>query len=59
MKPKQNLREKVSNYFGIPIGKIDWRLYMESLNESGKITVRSLLDMIVILLEYIEEKEKS
>jgi hypothetical protein len=52
------LRDKVSALFGLPIRDTSYRLYLASMNESGKITARSLLDLMTIVLETLDEMEK-
>lgn len=35
-----------------------WSLYLATLNEAGKITARSIMDILTVVLETIEEIEK-
>jgi len=55
---KQTLKDKIGNYFGMPMRDVSYRLYLASMNESGKITARSLLDLMTIVLETLDEMEK-
>lgn len=53
------LKDKIGSYFGIPLGNTSYPLYFGSMNERGKITARSLLDLITILCETISETEET
>ncbi len=55
----QSLREKVSAYFGVPMGATSYRLFLASMNVTGKITARSTLELLTIAFEKIEEMEKT
>jgi hypothetical protein len=57
MKSKKTIRDRVSEQFGFPIGRTSFRLYFAMLNEQGKITPRSLLDLFETVLEYLDEAE--
>jgi len=53
-----NLRDTISNIFMAPIGDMSFVRYLNYVNESGKISARSLLDLCMVMLTYIEEQEK-
>jgi len=55
--PNKTIRQQIENIFGLPIGKTRINLYMENLNRSGKITQRSILDLLVAVCEYLDEHE--
>ena len=58
MSQKVSLKEKVSLLFGLPVGGTTYALYLGLMNESGKITARSILDLMTIVLDELEEIEK-
>ena len=37
--------------------KMPWTLYMAQLNEAGKLTARSIMDLMTVILEAVEEVE--
>jgi len=49
------IRNKVGEYFGVPMGEVKTPIYMANMNEAGKITARSLLDLMTIIIEDIDE----
>jgi len=49
------VKNKISEYFGIPMGETRTDLYLASMNESGKITARSILELIMIIVDEIDE----
>ena len=53
------IRKKIEELFGLPTMKMPWALYMAQLNEAGKLTSRSIMDMMTVILEAIEELEKN
>lgn len=55
---KQNLRQLVSQLFGLPAMNMPWSLYISTLNEAGKLTARSIMDIMVVLLTIVEEYEE-
>lgn len=57
MEKNYSLRSKVGSLFGVPVGNTSYRLFLASMNENGKITSRSLLELITVVLEELEELE--
>ena len=51
------IRQRVEVLFGLPTMKMPWSLYLAQLNEAGKLTARSFMDMMIVVLETIEELE--
>lgn len=56
---KNNIRQKISEIFEFPTMKMPWTLYFAQLNEAGKITERSILETITVILEDLEQLEKA
>lgn len=54
-----NLRKQVEQLFGLPAMKMPWSLYLAQLNEAGKLTARSIMDILTIVLTTLEEHEKA
>lgn len=52
------IKDKISKQFQYPIGKTSFKLYFAMLNEQGKLTSRSMMDTLVAICEYLEEKEQ-
>ena len=53
------IRQKIEELFSLPTMKMPWSLYLAQLNEAGKLTARSFMDMMTVVLEAIEELEKN
>lgn len=58
MNPKPTIRKQVEELFNLPMGYMHYPQYFNALNEAGKITARSMLDLILILIQAMEEMEK-
>jgi len=54
----QQLRQKIEQLFGFPAMKMPWTLYLAQLNEAGKLTARSNMDMMTVILEVLEVMEE-
>ena len=54
----QSIRQLVEQLFGLPAMKMPWTLYLAQLNEAGKLTARSTMDMMTVILEVLEEQEE-
>jgi len=54
----QSIRQLVEQLFGLPAMKMPWNLYLAQLNEAGKLTARSNMDMMTVILEVMEEQEE-
>ncbi len=54
----QTLRQQVEQLFGLPAMKMSWSLYLAQLNEAGKLTTRSIMDIMTIVLTVSEEQEE-
>jgi hypothetical protein len=52
------VRDKMQQLFGYSPMKMPWGLYLANLNEAGKITGRSTLEILTVILDSIEEIEK-
>ncbi len=57
MQNQQTARQKVEAYFSFPSMKQDWNNYFGELNSAGKITAKSLLDIISIILTSLDKLE--
>lgn len=57
MQNKLTLRQRVEQLFGLPAMNMPWTLYIAQLNEAGKITARSIIDVLSIALTVIEEQD--
>lgn len=55
----QKIRRKIEDLFGLPAMNMNWAYYMAQLNEAGKITAKSTLDMIIVILTSIESMEEN
>lgn len=53
----KNIREVVATLYQQPINDMTFVRYFSFLNESGKITARSLMDGLIIAYTFIEELE--
>lgn len=53
-----DLRLTISNLFETPIQNMTYVAYFQFVNSSGKITARSLMDLVTILLTHAEEQER-
>ena len=58
MKDNQTIRQKIEQLFGLPAMKMPWSLYLAQLNEAGKLTARSNMDMMTVILEVLEVMEE-
>lgn len=58
MQNQKTLRQRVEQLFGFPAMKMPWSLYIAQLNEAGKLTARSLMDMMTVVLETLEQQEE-
>jgi hypothetical protein len=54
----QNLRQRIEQLFGLPAMKMPWTLYLAQLNEAGKLTARSTMDILTVVLTSLEELEE-
>ena len=52
------IREAVGTIFSTPMQTMSFPAFFAYLNEGGKITARSLMDMMAVTLTYCEEQEK-
>lgn len=52
------IRISVGNLFEAPVQNMSFVSYLAYVNTNGKITPRSLMDLITILLIHVEEQEK-
>ncbi len=52
------IRQRVEQLFGLPAMKMPWSLYLAQLNEAGKMTARSIMDIMTVVLASMEEMEK-
>lgn len=52
------IKDKVSEYFEYPMLNMSFKTYLEFLNTSGKITARSTMDLLAIILEQLSENER-
>ena len=57
MQNQQTLRQKIEQLFGLPAMKMPWSLYIGQLNEAGKLTARSIMDIMIVVLTSLEEQE--
>jgi len=55
---EKTIRQRVEQLFGLPAMKMPWSLYMAQLNESGKLTARSIMDILTVVLEAVEGMEE-
>lgn len=53
----QTIRHKIEQLFGYPAMKMPWSLYIAQLNEAGKLTARSIMDIMTVVLEVLEQQE--
>lgn len=51
------LRDKLSNYFGLKMGSMTYSQYLSYLNTNGKIEPRSILEILMMICEDIDEKD--
>ena len=51
------IRDRVGNILGARIEKGRWDETIKALDTSGKINLRKVLDVVVELCKYLEEKE--
>lgn len=54
-----NIREALTLAFGTPIQNMGFPAYFSYLNTGGKITQRSLMDILVVLCEQLDEQQKT
>jgi hypothetical protein len=54
----QTLRQKIEQLFGLPAMKMPWGLYLGQLNEAGKLTARSMMEILTVLLTVVEGMER-
>ena|SRR3990167_7449121 len=52
------IRDSLSRHFGTPMQAMGFPQYLSYLNSAGKITQRSLLELLIILCEQVEAEEK-
>lgn len=52
------LRQTISNLFEAPMQNMNFVSYFQYINTNGKITARSLMEIVCILATYVEEQEK-
>lgn len=53
------LREKISELFQYSMGHASFEAYLAGMNTMGKITAKSQLELIVIILTTLEELEQT
>lgn len=51
------IRDVVGAYFGASMQNMSYPAYCNYLNEGGKITARSLMDVQALILTFLEEQE--
>jgi hypothetical protein len=54
----QTLRQRIEQLFGLPAMKMPWTLYLAQLNEAGKLTARSIMDIMTVVLGVLEDQEE-
>lgn len=52
------LRQVLGEFMGSPMQNMSYVEYFQYVNQAGKITQRSTLDLLTILYTYAEEQEK-
>lgn len=52
------IKQAVSELFGSPMQNMSYVSYFRYVNEAGKITAKSLLELVTICLTYMDEQEK-
>lgn len=52
------IKKAIGSLFGLPVQDMSFPSYFQYVNERGKITARSLLDMMTIVLTELDEQEK-
>jgi hypothetical protein len=58
MQNQKTLRQRIEQLFGFPAMKMPWSLYIAQLNEAGKLTARSIMDIMTVVLEVLEQQEE-
>lgn len=53
----KSTKELVGDLFGAPVQNMTYPHYLQYMNEQGKITARSIMDLCSVLLTKIEEYE--
>ena len=53
------IRESLTLAFGTPIQNMSFPAYFAYLNTGGKITQRSLMDILTVLCEQLDERQKT
>jgi hypothetical protein len=51
------LRERLSDLFQYSIGSTPIKAYLESMNSMGKVNAKTQLELLTLILEYLEEVE--
>ena len=52
------VRDVISNVFQAPMANMSFVHYFNYINETGKLTPRSLMEVCVVILTFLEEQEK-
>lgn len=53
------IKNKIEAIFSYPKFTTPWGTYFSDLNEAGKITAKSTLDMVIVILETLEQQEET
>lgn len=53
----KNIRQSISDELGYRIEKDRWDEMFKALDASGKFTLRSVTDIILVICKYLEERE--
>jgi len=51
------IREDISKVLGYRIEKDRWEESIKALDSAGKITLRKVLDMVIVVCKHIEKNE--
>lgn len=52
------IKDEISQLFGIPVFDKPYSSYFNDLNVSGKITAKTTIDLVIVLIKAIEELER-
>ena len=53
------IREKMGVLFQLSMGEASFESYLESMNSLGKVTPRTQMEILAIILEALEKLEES
>lgn len=59
MQNQKTIRQSIEQLFVLPAMKMPWSLYLAQLNEAGKMTARSVMDILTVVLETLEQIEEN